>query len=566
MKLVTLTALLSSLFAANAFAQNQVDCGKVESNLSREADRCLTLKDQANRKRCFDGVGKQTENPKLRHCEPTFQRMAEKYSSKEKQMYPNDMASIQNGGPKDHGPGQGHPSGANANCSKVDKKVRRMANRCLAKKRFNQRKKCFDRVGKMTEKPQWRNCEETFERLANEFAMKEKQKFPNQPAALVNGGPKEMGGPEGNMEFKGEPMMKPKYDQRMCQKVAKMVKKRARNCMRKKNFKRRQKCFHQVGEAKWKRVQDGCKETLDPLADNLMKQEMAKYGTNSLDDKGPAAGGHGVKGPQMADNKGHSLKFCRNIAKRTKSRVKKCVKKKKQSARARCFKSTGEFIHKRVGDGCREQLEPLKQWAINAEMAKYGTNSIDGDKNHHHDGIAGTKDGDRQGHSKVQCRKVAKQAKTRAKRCLKKKNEMARKRCLDNVGEGIHRRVGEGCRHEINPVRDWVVMQEKKRYGTNSVDGGKDDKHHHDGLAPQTAKVDPRLCRSTASFAQVFTNKCLYRYKKYVQRKRCMDLGKKYVDKRLKGADACHAELDQVISRYIAQEKQKYPDQPSAVE
>ena len=455
------------------------------------------------------------------------------------------------------------------NCSIAEKDVRKRANRCLKRKKFERRKKCFDQIGKRIDR-RYRSCEQVLEPLKGQFMAMERQKYPKQPSALEGGGPGDQmanhgNGPHGNMgaEFKGEPMQ-PKEDVRKCQKVAKMVRKRGNRCLGIKNAKRRGMCFKKVGEAKHRRVQEGCKMQLGPVAQQLMAEEQKRYKTNSIGEgRGPEGPHHSVQPTKMADNQGHSLAFCQKVAKKAKRRAQKCLNRKNAKVRKNCMDKVGESVHRRVGEGCREQMEPLKNWVIAEEAKRYKTNSVANDQNHHHDGIAGNKQGDRQGHSKVMCKKVAKKAKRGAKRCLKKRNEFARKKCLDAVGESIHRRVGDGCRHDLNPIRDWVMAEEQKRYKTNSV--AKDEAHHHDGLAPQTAKIDPMTCRKTASFAGSMAKSCLQKYKDHAKRQRCMDMLGKQIDKRLGGADACHAELDPVGQRYIAEEQKRYPNQPGTL-
>jgi hypothetical protein len=73
----------------------KVDCGKMTNEIRKQADKCLSTKDQPKRKACFDKIGQKIqESGAEQECGPAFDQLKSEYQGKEAQMYPGQPSSM----------------------------------------------------------------------------------------------------------------------------------------------------------------------------------------------------------------------------------------------------------------------------------------------------------------------------------------------------------------------------------------------------------------------------------------------------------------------------------------
>ena len=230
MKFRTAIVTCSSLLAFTVCAQAQnnpsnqagskVDpavCNRLIPQIKQEADQCIKIKEQMQRKMCFEKIGQSIQKTAPNGgCDQALNPIKKEYMAKEKQLYPTQPSALEggsNGGggqsgqpnqpgqmgqptsgqpnqPNQPGQGQGQGQGQGpavpaAVCEKLPQMIKPKAEECLKIKEQPARSQCFDRIGQEIGKVAPNGaCDKAIEPLKREIMAKEKQMYPKQNPSI----------------------------------------------------------------------------------------------------------------------------------------------------------------------------------------------------------------------------------------------------------------------------------------------------------------------------------------------------------------------------------------------
>ncbi|MDA8793120.1 hypothetical protein N9N67_07735, partial [Bacteriovoracaceae bacterium] len=537
---------LMLIFCVSVNAQEKnysdADCKNGVQMMRDGANKCLGIKDFDQRAKCFDDISRPVEQkygneffegPK---CRPGMDGLKQEVMAKEKANFPDQGSAIEANKGNDHGPGGGdHGPGGNhgpgngnrktysaAECKDGTNMMRQGANKCLGMKNFDQRAKCFDDISRPVSQKyghdffEGPSCRPGMDALKQEVMAKEKAKFADQGSAIEankgnNHGPGMNHGP-------GGPGMN-----------------------------------HGPGGP----------------------------GRNH----GPGGpGGH--HGPGNGNRKSYSAAECKAGTSMMRQGANNCLNLRNFDKRAKCFDDISRPVSQKYGHdffegpSCRPGMDALKQEVLAKEKQKFPKqgSALEANKGNNHGpgGNHGPGNRNRRSYSEAECKQGVKMMRKGANRCLKRKNFDKRARCFDKISKPVSKKLGHdffessSCRPGMDALKAEVMAKEKQKYPKqgSAIEAHRGDNRGGDNNGPGNMNFSEADCKAGAAKMEKRANKCLKR-KKFSKRKKCMDnvhhpVKKKYGNGFFEGP-SCRPVLDALKQKVIAQEKAKFPNQPSAL-
>ena len=291
-----------------------------------------------------------------------------------------------------------------------------------------------------------------------------------------------------------------------CKLAERVARKRGDKCLRVKKDNKRKRCMDRVGNYLERKFGERCMSQLEPIRRDLERRESEKYGKNSFGDmKGDHRGNDHMKGsmgsaqgsgkghdPMMSpqrDDKPPHRKFrkdhrkgpnCNKIADKVRKKADKCLSRKNERKRRRCFDNIGRYMERSGGERCHAQLEPMREQFMAREREKFPeqgqTLKDDGPrKEPHHMGSQDQGKGHHgmdKRHDKMKrhkkaakaCRKVADRARKKGDRCLGKRSQGKRRSCFDKIGSYVRKAKGGRCEGALEPMKERFMEEERRRY------------------------------------------------------------------------------------------------------
>lgn len=521
-------------------------------------------------------------------------------------------------------------------CSDLVTKIQTQADTCLAISKYEDRLACVKTIGANVQVSgtNFQACEAKLAPLKDKYIAKEAAKWGKKQSAFSegakgqgdgqgggmharnssngpmngpNGGPNgtmngpngTMNGPNGTMNGKNGAMNGPNGNMQggatlpveVCKLQLPVVTSQADKCLGMAAFDARMNCFRNIGESLPPNFMDSCKSTLDPVKQQYIQKETAKYGKDksailAMDQGGGPNGPnqYGQNGPNGNNGPGGMAQFTPEQCKAQVPQLTKgadaCITMKAFDARKSCFDKIGNSMPQGFFDACRPVVEPLKQAYMDKEHKLYpsqpsalenggnGPNGPNGNNQYGQNGPNG-QNGPMGGNmtqvSPEQCKAKLPEITKNADSCLKISSFDSRKACFDKIGNSYPPGFFDSCSSVFDPIRQSYQAKEHNLYpkqpSAMANNGGGPNNGPNNGPNAQNGPNGPNHmanvdCGKLVTKVTEMANKCL-ETKSDTARKACGDQVGSFVDQN--GGDSCQSQIDALHQQIQDKEKQRYP-------
>ena len=282
------------------------DCKLAERVARKRGEKCLRVKKNNTRKRCFDRVGNYLERKFGEKCmsqiEPIRRelekREGEKYGKnsfgdmKGDQMKSDQMKSDQMKKPmgsnqdfdKKHDPmvsgqrdqnpphkkaSKDHKKGPD--CNSIENNTRKKVEKCMSIKNQRKRRMCFHNLQKYINQRYNRECVGRLQPIYDRLKPREMEEHPNNDEKDI--------GHVDAIERDNIDNIDKKYKKlkKACRVIAERVRKKGHQCLRKKSQGKRRSCFNKIGSFVRKVKGGQCEGVFEPMKQIFMEEERVIY-------------------------------------------------------------------------------------------------------------------------------------------------------------------------------------------------------------------------------------------------------------------------------------------------
>lgn len=389
----------------------------------------------------------------------------------------------------------------------------------------------------------------------------------------------------------------PGFPKEKCSAEVPNLRKLAEACLGQADFNKRKACFDQISDSKMpKGYFDSCREAVEPLKNEIMAKEKAKYpkqasaldgggqnqngGPNNMPGNMPGNMNNQQTGPAFPKEK------CASEIPNLKKMADGCLGQADFNKRKACFDQVGEKMPKGYFDSCSQAVEPIKNEFIAKEKSKYpkqgsvlemmnnngptnpGPNMQGGSPNN----MPGNSGNSQMAmFPKEKCSGEIPNLRKMADGCLGQADFNKRKACFEQVGEKMPKGYFESCREVAEPLKNEYIAKEKSKYpnqasavDSNSNSGSNNMPGAQQGGQQNFVAWPAEKCNAEIPKIRKAADNCL-KVTNQQARAACFDkAGNTAVPQGF--WESCRAQLEPLKAEYQAKEKAKYPNQASAVD